>query len=63
MTPNDILLYSQISVLLSHHQRSFLLQQMGTDTKMDSWTLYGEQETLEHLAINRMSPSNPLGLT
>ena len=28
MTPNDILLYSWISALLSHHQRGFLLQQM-----------------------------------
>jgi hypothetical protein len=33
MTPNDILLYSQISALLSHHQRSFLLQQMENNSR------------------------------
>lgn len=29
MTPNDVLPYSEVSVLLSCHQRSFLLQYMG----------------------------------
>ena len=42
MTPNDILLYSLISDLLSHHQRSFFLQQMGADTEMHGQTLHGE---------------------
>jgi hypothetical protein len=36
MTPNGILLYSQISAFFSHHQRSFLLQQLGTDTESHS---------------------------
>lgn len=29
MTPNDIMLSSQINALLSHHQKKFLLQQRG----------------------------------
>lgn len=33
MTPNDILLHTYISVLLSHYQKSVLLQQMGTNTE------------------------------
>jgi hypothetical protein len=33
MTPNGILLYSWIRALLSHYQRSFHLQQMGTNTE------------------------------
>lgn len=33
MTPNDVLLDSLISVLLSLSQRSFLLLQMGTNTE------------------------------
>jgi hypothetical protein len=36
MIPNNILLYSQIYALLSHQQKSFLLQQMGTNTEMCS---------------------------
>lgn len=39
MTPNDILLYSLISALLSHHQ-SFLLQQMETSTETHRQILY-----------------------
>lgn len=35
-TPKDILLYSLISVLLSHHQRCFLLQKMGTNAEIHS---------------------------
>ena len=34
---SDILLHSQISTLLSNHQRSFLLQQMGAKAE-----IYGE---------------------
>lgn len=64
MTPNEILLYSQISTLLSHHQKSFLLQQMGTNTETHSQKLCrekhremergregrrnGERETIRH---------------
>lgn len=32
ITPNDILLYSQIVSLFSHHQRGFLGQQIGAAT-------------------------------
>lgn len=44
MIPNDILLYSYISPLTSHHQRDFLQQQMGTDeeTPAHNQTLCGE---------------------
>lgn len=39
MTPNDTLLDSQISVMLRHHQRIFLLQQMGKNIETHSQTL------------------------
>lgn len=55
---DGVLLYAQMSTLLSHLQRGFLLQQMGTDTESQSQTLCKEQETLEHSAPYRMSPSN-----
>lgn len=42
MTPNGILLYLQIRALLSHPQRSFLLQQMGMNIDTNSQTLCGE---------------------
>ena len=58
MTPNDILLCLVIIALLSHHQRSFLLQQMGTNTEIHSWT-HAESETVEHGVLNGMSSSNP----
>ena len=58
MTPNDILLYSEIRALLSHHQRSFPLQQMRTNTETHRQTLHREWETLEHSALNKMSPSH-----
>ena len=46
MTPNDILLYSPNNVLFSHHQRSFLLQQMGTNTETDVIQSVRDLETL-----------------
>lgn len=49
MTPNDILLYSQIIVLLRHHQRSLLLKQMGTNTETTA-RKYAENENLETLS-------------
>lgn len=42
MTSNDILLYSQKSALLNHHQRSFLLQQIGTNTEIYNHKFYKE---------------------
>ena len=31
MTPDEILLYSQMSISSGHHKRSFLLQYIGTN--------------------------------
>ena len=45
MTPNDIMPYSYISTLLGHHQRSLLLQQMGTNTETHTGQ-YVESERL-----------------
>ncbi|CAO2612291.1 hypothetical protein LEMLEM_LOCUS15551, partial [Lemmus lemmus] len=49
----------KIHALLSRHQRSFLLQQMGTDTGTHSQTFCRESETLEHSVLKGISPSNP----
>lgn len=49
------LLYWQISVLLSYHQRFLLLLQMVTNTE----TMSRKWEALEHSILNRMSSSNP----
>ena len=57
--PNDILLYSYIGALFSHHQRSFLLQQMKTNTETHGQTLGRRWETLEYSALNGMSPLDP----
>lgn len=57
MTPNDVLLYSD-QCLLSHHQRTFLIQQMEKSTETHSKVLYRERETLELLALNKLSPPN-----
>jgi hypothetical protein len=43
MIPNDILLYSEIHVLLSSQQRSVLQFQMGTDGETNNQTSYGER--------------------
>ena len=43
MTPNDILLYPKVSVLLNHHQRSLLLQQMETNTVLQPKTAENEK--------------------
>lgn len=48
-----------ISALFSSQHRGFLLQQMGTNTETYSRTLWGVAHTLEHIAWNKMSPSNP----
>jgi hypothetical protein len=58
MTPGDILLYAQMSALLSHLERGFLLQQMRTDTKTQRQTLCKERETLGHSALYGISPTN-----
>jgi hypothetical protein len=59
MIPVDILLYSQSSVLLSHHQRSFLLQKRETKTGAHNGTMCREWDTLEHSALNGRSPLIP----
>lgn len=38
LTPKDILLYSKISALSSHHQRDFFLKQTVTDAETQSQT-------------------------
>jgi hypothetical protein len=48
MTPNNILLYSSISDLFTHPQRSFLLKQMGTDLEMHSQALLIERVLATH---------------
>jgi hypothetical protein len=50
MIPNDILPYIEISALSSHHQRGYILQQIGTDT---------ENPIMWRENLNRRSPSNP----
>lgn len=60
MTPKDTLLYSQLSDLFSHHQRSFLLQEMERDTEhreTEPDILWRERETLESTVLNDISPS------
>ena len=47
-----------ISALVSHHQRGFLLQQLGANTETHSQH-YAERGTLEHLVLNCMFPRNP----
>lgn len=32
VNPNDILIYSYMNFLVGHHQKGFILQQMGTNT-------------------------------
>jgi hypothetical protein len=39
LTPNDILLYSPFSALLSHHQRTIILQEKKTDTEKQIQTI------------------------
>lgn len=58
MTPNNILLYLQINVLLGHHQRSSLLQWMETNTETHNSTVCREGDTLEYSVLNRRFPSN-----
>ena len=63
MGPNDILLYSYISALLSHHQRCFLLKQIGPNT--ETHRKNGQKrEIFKHLILNGILPSNssPRGL-
>ena len=58
LTTIDILLYSQISVSLNPHQRSFTLQWMiNTETH----TCHGpEHKRLQNSALNGTSKSKPL---
>jgi hypothetical protein len=48
MTPNNILLYPQISDLLNHPQR-ICLQFMGINTVAHNWTIW---EDLEYSVLN-----------
>lgn len=61
MTLTDPLLYSLISVFLSHHQRSFLLPQTGTDAETLSQTLVGE--SLGCIALDGVSSLNPFPMS
>lgn len=56
MTPHDIMLYSQISGLVSRHLRRFLLQCVGTNGDPQPGTTHTDCYT----ALNGMLPSNPL---
>ena len=56
--PDDILLHSQTSALLDHHQRHFCQVQMGTNRETYGQTTRRGQEILEHSALKGMSPSN-----
>lgn len=58
MTPNAILLCSQISAPFSHQQRGCFLQKQRTNEETNSQTLHRKRETLAHTALNEMSPSN-----
>lgn len=62
MTPNDILLYSYISSLLSQNQRSYHLQQMGANTESHNQCV--ESKRLQYSSLIWMSPPNssPKGL-
>lgn len=53
---NNVLLKSLISILLSHLQRSFLLQQMGTNTETHTWIMNREWEILKYSAKAPYSP-------
>lgn len=44
------------ALLICQHRRSFLLQQVGTNTEIQSETI--DWETLSYLALNESSPSN-----
>lgn len=51
MIPNDIFLYSQISVLSSHHQRDFFWQHIKVGAKRlsdDDWTRHQSMSTAKH---------------
>lgn len=60
MTPNDSQLDSQISALFSHHRRSFLLYQTGTDAEIHSQTLCRVRDlgTLSPKGDGSMNPSS-----
>lgn len=57
MTLSDC--YPQTWDLFSHHQRSFILHQMETNTENRIQTMCGEQETLERWTLKGIAPSNP----
>ena len=61
MTLPDILQYSLISALLSHHHRSFPLPQMGTNAERPTARHCTEREweSWEHSTLSRVSLSNP----
>lgn len=58
VTPGDARLHSQISVLLSHHQRRLLLQQMGTDAETHGQTT-AEGERPQNSQPIKCLPSRP----
>jgi hypothetical protein len=48
VTFNNIQIHSLIDqVLLSNHQKSFLLQYIGTNPETHNWTMCRKQETLK----------------
>lgn len=57
MTSNNIMMYSQIRVLLSHHQ--CLPEVDGNKYRDIQQDKCREQETLEHLYLTLLSRSNP----
>lgn len=57
---NDILLHSQSSILLSHHQRSFLLQRMGTNAETHSQTKMQKARDLRTFSPSNTSPRGTL---
>ena len=56
MTPVDII--SWTGVLLKHHQGSFLLKLMGTNTETHIYTMSQDRETLGNSVLNGMSLLN-----
>jgi hypothetical protein len=63
VTPNDILImltdHRSQRALFGHHQRSFSLQQMRTDTETHNWIMCREWKTLKCSVLNGVSLSNP----
>ena len=60
VTPSDTVLYAWVSALLIHHQRSFLLEQMGENTEVHSQPANTQiVRDLGTLRPKWVSPPNP----